>query len=80
MIFPQLNFHYIFRSFDAEEIKDIPETDDETHGFKAKSILELTHNYGTEDDKNLIIMMEIKSHVVLVILFLKFPMSYMRKI
>ena len=53
--FPAAQFSlYFLGSFDAEEVKDIPETDDEKRAWvlRQKSILELTHNYGTEDDKN----------------------------
>ncbi len=44
----------VFGSFDENEVKDIPQTDDERRGWvlAQKSILELTHNYGTESDDN----------------------------
>ena len=53
--FPAAKFSlYFLGSFDEKEVKDIPETDDERRAWVLgqKSILELTHNYGTEDDKN----------------------------
>jgi len=45
---------YFLGSFDQNEVKDIPETDEERRSWilAQKSILELTHNYGTETDNN----------------------------
>jgi len=53
--FPAAKFSlYFLGSFDQHEIKDIPETDEERRSWvlAQKSILELTHNYGTETDNN----------------------------
>ena len=53
--FPAAKFSlYFLGSFNEKEVKDIPETDDERSAWvlSQKSILELTHNYGTEDDKD----------------------------
>ena len=53
--FPAAKFSlYFLGSFDENEVKDIPQTDDERRGWvlAQKSILELTHNYGTESDDN----------------------------
>ena len=53
--FPAAKFSlYFLGSFDQNEVKDIPETDDERRSWvlAQKSILELTHNYGTETDNN----------------------------
>jgi lactoylglutathione lyase len=53
--FPAAKFSlYFLGSFDQNEVKDIPETDEERRSWvlAQKSILELTHNYGTETDNN----------------------------
>jgi len=53
--FPAAKFSlYFLGSFDDNEVKDIPETDEERRSWvlAQKSILELTHNYGTETDNN----------------------------
>ncbi len=53
--FPAAKFSlYFLGSFDQHEVKDIPETDEERRSWvlAQKSILELTHNYGTESDNN----------------------------
>jgi len=53
--FPAAKFSlYFLGSFDENEVKDIPQTDDERRSWvlAQKSILELTHNYGTESDDN----------------------------
>lgn len=53
--FPAAKFSlYFLGSFDESEVKDIPKTDDERRSWvlAQKSILELTHNYGTEADPN----------------------------
>ncbi len=53
--FPAAKFSlYFLGSFDQHEVKDIPETDEERRNWllAQKSILELTHNYGTESDNN----------------------------
>ncbi len=53
--FPAAKFSlYFLGSFDENEVKDIPQTDDERRNWvlAQKSILELTHNYGTESDDN----------------------------
>jgi len=53
--FPAAKFSlYFLGSFDQNVVKDIQQTDDERRGWvlAQKSILELTHNYGTESDDN----------------------------
>jgi len=53
--FPAAKFSlYFLGSFDQHEVKDIPESDEERRSWvlAQKSILELTHNYGTETDNN----------------------------
>lgn len=53
--FPAAKFSlYFLGSFDENEVNDIPQTDDERRSWvlAQKSILELTHNYGTESDDN----------------------------
>jgi len=53
--FPAAKFSlYFLGSFNQNEVKDIPETDGERRSWllDQKSILELTHNYGTESDNN----------------------------
>jgi len=53
--FPAAKFSlYFLGSFDDNEKKNIPETDEERRSWvlAQKSILELTHNYGTETDNN----------------------------
>ncbi len=53
--FPAAKFSlYFLGSFDQHEVKDIPENDEERRNWllAQKSILELTHNYGTESDNN----------------------------
>ena len=53
--FPAAKFSlYFLGTFDETEVRDIPDTDDERRAWvlSQKSILELTHNYGTEDDEN----------------------------
>ncbi len=51
--FPAAKFSlYFLGTFDENEVKNIPDTDDERRSWvlSQKSILELTHNHGTEDD------------------------------
>ena len=53
--FPAAKFSlYFLGSFAENEVKDILQTDDERRSWvlAQKSILELTHNYGTESDDN----------------------------
>jgi lactoylglutathione lyase len=53
--FPAAKFSlYFLGSFDENEVKNIPQTDEERRSWvlAQKSILELTHNYGTETDAN----------------------------
>ena len=53
--FPAAQFSlYFLGTFDSKEAEDIPETDDDKRAWvlKQKSILELTHNHGTENDAN----------------------------
>jgi lactoylglutathione lyase len=53
--FPGAKFSlYFLGTFDEKEVTDIPETDEARRSWvlNQKSILELTHNHGTEDDPN----------------------------
>ena len=45
---------YFLGTFNEEEIKDLPKDNEEKRGWvlNQKSILELTHNWGTENDPN----------------------------
>ena len=45
---------YFLGTFNEEEIKTIPQNNDDMRGWalSQKSILELTHNWGTESDSN----------------------------
>lgn len=53
--FPGAKFSlYFLGTFSNEEIKSIPQNNEDMRGWalSQKSILELTHNWGTEDDPN----------------------------
>ena len=53
--FPNAKFSlYFLGTFNEEEIKDLPRDNEEKRGWvlNQKSILELTHNWGTENDPN----------------------------
>ena len=53
--FPNAKFSlYFLGTFNEEEIKDLPKDNEEKRGWvlNQKSILELTHNWGTENDPN----------------------------
>ena len=53
--FPGAKFSlYFLGTFNDEEIKNIPQGNEDMRGWalSQKSILELTHNWGTEDDPN----------------------------
>lgn len=66
---------YFLAKLTAEERANLPDTDDELaiYAFRQRGILELTHNYGTEDQANLITMMAMHNHKVLVIFALASP-------
>ena len=53
--FPIAKFSlYFLGTFGEEELKSLPKNNDDMRGWalNQKSILELTHNWGTEDDPN----------------------------